>query len=33
MDWKRLPRKLLPCWVGDGAKGGWGGGANIREER
>ena len=25
MDWKRLPRKLLSCWVGDGAKGVWGG--------
>jgi hypothetical protein len=24
MDWKRLPRKLLSCWVGDGAKGVWG---------
>jgi hypothetical protein len=21
MNWKRLPRKLLSCWVGDGAKG------------
>jgi hypothetical protein len=31
MDWKRLPRKLLSCPVGDGANGG--GGANMREER
>jgi hypothetical protein len=21
MDWKRLPHKLLSCWVADGAKG------------
>jgi hypothetical protein len=26
MDWKRLARKLLPCWVGDGAKDVCGGG-------
>jgi hypothetical protein len=24
-SWERLPRKLLSCWVGDGAKGVWGG--------